>query len=97
MNNWSNLPTKTIKAADDLFNYLKQETVEDINHSVKNISKKIKAGFYLSLATIFSIIGISIIGTQFSNDNYFIQAFIYFSMTLFCAISFGFIVWRIWK
>ena len=97
MNNWNNLPTKTIQAADDLFTYIKHETVDDISDSVKNISKKIKAGFYLSLATIFSIIGISIIGTQLSNDNYFIQAFIYYSMTLFCSICFGFIVWRIWK
>jgi len=97
MSKWSSLPTKTIEAADDLLKYLKQETVEDINHSVRNISKKIKAGFYLSLATIFSIIGVSIIGTHFSNGNYFIQSFIYFSMTLFCVVSFGFIVWRIWK
>ena len=95
--NWTNLPTKTIYAADDLFKHLKRETVDDINDSVKNISKKIKAGFYLSLATIFSIIGISIIGTQLTNDNYFLQALIYFSMTLFCSISFGIIVWRIWK
>ncbi len=97
MNNFSNLPTKTIQAADELFQYLREETVDDISDSFKNISKKIKAGFYLSLATIFLIIGISIIGTQIANDNYFIEALIYFSMTLFCVCSFGFIVWKIWK
>jgi hypothetical protein len=97
MNNWTNLPTKTIQATDELFQYLKEETVDDINNSFKNISKKIKAGFYLSLATIFLIIGISIVGTQIANGNYFIEALIYFSMTLFCVFSFGFIIWKIWK
>ena len=28
---WNDIPTKTIKAADELFNYLKEETVDDIN------------------------------------------------------------------
>jgi len=97
MNNFSKLPTKTIQAADELFQYLREETVDDISDSFKNISKKIKAGFYLSLATIFLIIGISILGTQIANENYFIEALIYFSMTLFCISSFGFIVWKIWK
>ena len=97
MNTWNNLPTKTIQAADELFQYLKEETVDDISKSFKNISKKFKAGFYLSLASIFLIIGISIIGTQIANDNYFIEALVYFSMTLFCIFTFGFIVWRIWK
>ena len=40
-NNWNDIPTKTIHAADELFTYLKEETVDDINDNVKNISKKI--------------------------------------------------------
>ena len=51
-NNWNDIPTKTIHAADELFTYLKEETVDDINDNVKNISKKIRAGFYLSLIHI---------------------------------------------
>ena len=94
---WNDIPTKTIKAADELFTYLKEETVDDINDSVKNISKRIRAGFYLSISTIFLIIGTSIIRTQYANGNYFIEALIYFSMTFFCALSFGVITWRIWK
>lgn len=96
-NNWSDIPTKTVKAADELIDYLKEETIDDINSSVKNISKKIKAGFYLSISTIFLIIGLAIIGTQFADGNYFVESLIYFSMTFFCLISFGVIVWRIWK
>jgi len=37
MNTWNNLPTKTIQAADELFQYLKEETVDDISKSFKNI------------------------------------------------------------
>ena len=96
-NNWNDIPTKTIHAADELFTYLKEETVDDINDNVKNISKKIRAGFYLSISTIFLIVGISIIGAQYANGNYFIEALVYFSMTFLCALSFGIIIWRIWK
>ena len=31
------------------------------------------------------------------NGNYFMEALVYFSMTFFCALSFGIIIWRIWK
>ena len=69
---WNDIPTKTIKAADELFTYLKEETVDDINDSVKNISKKIRAGFYLSISTIFLIIGKFFLDTSSINCAFLI-------------------------
>ena len=97
MENWQDIPTKTIQATDDLFKYIKGETIDDVNKSVQNLSKRIKASFYLALAVVFLIIGVVVIGTQLTSGNYLLEAAVYFSATLFCILSFGIIVWRIWK
>ena len=53
MENWQDIPTKTIQATDDLFKYIKGETIDDVNKSVQNLSQRIKASFYLALAVVF--------------------------------------------
>ena len=92
-----NLPTSAIKALDSLLEHVQEETVEPIEESIKGLRKNFKAGNYLAIATLFILIGASMVSSQAFEGQYFIQALIYFSFALLALLSFGIIVWRILK
>ena len=97
MNNFINIPINAVKSIDSLLQHFKEETVDEVENSIKSLKRNFKAGNYLALATLFIIIGIASILSQMFIGNYFLQAMTYFSMALLCLISFGLIVWRILK
>lgn len=86
-----------MKSIDSLLQHFKEETVDEVENSIKSLKRNFKAGNYLALATLFIIIGVASILSQMFNGNYFLQAMTYFSMALLCLISFGLIIWRILK
>ena len=92
-----NIPTNALKSLDQLLQHFKEETVDEVETSIKSLKKNFKAGNYLAIATLFIIIGITSILSQMFTGNYFLQAMTYFSMALLCIISFGVIIWRILK
>ena len=97
MNNFINIPINAVKSIDSLLQHLKEETVDEVENSIKSLKRNFKAGNYLALATLFIIIGVASILSQMFSGNYFLQAMTYFSMALLCLISFGLIIWRILK
>lgn len=97
MNNFINIPINAVKSIDSLLQHFKEETVDEVENSIKSLKRNFKAGNYLALATLFIIIGVASILSQMFSGNYFLQAMTYFSMALLCLISFGLIVWRILK
>ena len=97
MNNYINIPINAVKSIDSLLQHFKEETVDEVENSIKSLKRNFKAGNYLALATLFIIIGVASILSQMFNGNYFLQAMTYFSMALLCLISFGLIIWRILK
>lgn len=86
-----------VKSADKLLQHIKEETVDEVEDSIKSLKRNFKAGNYLAIATLFIIIGIASILSQFFAGNFFLQAMTYFSMALLCLLSFGLIIWRIMK
>ena len=97
MNNFINIPINAVKSFDSLLQHFKEETVDEVENSIKSLKRNFKAGNYLALATLFIIIGVASILSQMFNGNYFLQAMTYFSMALLCLISFGLIILRILK
>ena len=97
MNNFINIPINAVKSIDSLLQHFKEETVDEVENSIKSLKRNFKAGNYLALATLFIIIGVASILSQMFIGNYFLQAMTYFSMALLCLISFGLIIWRILK
>ena len=97
MNNFINIPINALKSIDSLLQHFKEETVDEVENSIKSLKRNFKAGNYLALATLFIIIGVASILSQMFSGNYFLQAMTYFSMALLCLISFGLIIWRILK
>jgi len=97
MSNFINIPINAVKSIDSLLQHFKEETVDEVENSIKSLKRNFKAGNYLALATLFIIIGVASILSQMFNGNYFLQAMTYFSMALLCLISFGLIIWRILK
>ena len=97
MNNFINISINAVKSIDSLLQHFKEETVDEVESSIKSLKRNFKAGNYLALATLFIIIGVASILSQLFIGNYFLQAMTYFSMALLCLISFGLIVWRILK
>ena len=97
MNNFINIPINAVKSIDSLLQHFKEETVDEVENSIKSLKRNFKAGNYLALATLFIIIGVASILSQMFSGNYFLQAMTYFSMALLCLISFGLIIWRILK
>ena len=97
MNNFINIPINALKSIDSLLQHFKEETVDEVENSIKSLKRNFKAGNYLALATLFIIIGVASILSQMFIGNYFLQAMTYFSMALLCLISFGLIIWRILK
>ena len=97
MNNFITIPINAVKSIDSLLQHFKEETVDEVENSIKSLKRNFKAGNYLALATLFIIIGVASILSQMFIGNYFLQAMTYFSMALLCLISFGLIVWRILK
>ena len=59
-----NLPTSAIKALDSLLEHVQEETVEPIEESIKGLRKNFKAGNYLAIATLFILIGASMVSSQ---------------------------------
>ena len=97
MNNFINIPINAVKSIDSLLQHFKEETVDEVENSIKSLKRNFKTGNYLALATLFIIIGVASILSQMFSGNYFLQAMTYFSMALLCLISFGLIIWRILK
>jgi len=97
MNNFINIPINAVKSIDSPLQHFKEETVDEVENSIKSLKRNFKAGNYLALATLFIIIGVASILSQMFSGNYFLQAMTYFSMALLCLISFGLIIWRILK
>ena len=97
MNNFINIPINAVKSIDSLLQHFKEETVDEVENSIKSLKRNFKAGNYLALATLFIIIGVASILSQMFSGNYFLQAMTYFSMALLCLFSFGLIIWRILK
>jgi formate/nitrite transporter FocA (FNT family) len=97
MNNFINIPINAVKSIDSVLQHFKEETVDEVENSIKSLKRNFKAGNYLALATLFIIIGVASILSQMFSGNYFLQAMTYFSMALLCLISFGLIIWRILK
>jgi len=92
-----NLPTNAIKAVDALLNSFQEETIDPIENSLKNVKRNFKASNYLAIATIFFLTGSSLVFSNIFQDQYFIQALIYFSFALFSVLIFILIIWRILK
>ena len=90
-----NLPTSAIKALDSLLEHVQEETIEPIEESLKGLKKNFKAGNYLAIATLFFLIGASMVSSQAFEGQFFIEALIFFSFALLALLSFGIIVWRI--
>lgn len=92
-----NLPTNAVKALDALLKSFQEETIQPIESSLKNVKRNFKAANYLAIATIFFLTGSTLIFSNKFQDQYFIQAMIYFSFALFSVLIFILIIWRILK
>ena len=92
-----NLPTNAIKAVDALLISFQEETIDPIENSLKNVKRNFKASNYLAIATIFFLTGSSLVFSNIFQDQYFIEALIYFSFALFSVLIFILIIWRILK
>ena len=90
-----NFSSSAIKALDSLLDRLQTETLEPIENSLKDARKNFKAGNYLALSSLLLLTGLSIVLAQIYIGQYFIQALIYFSMSLLCILMFALISWRI--
>jgi len=97
MSNFFNIPINAVKSLDKLFQYSKEETVDEVQNSIKSLKRNFKAGNYLAIAALFIIIGFASILSQIFAGNYFFQAMTYFSMSLLCLFAFGIIIWKILK
>lgn len=92
-----NLPTNAVKALDSLLKSIQEETIEPIESSLKKVKRNFKAANYLAIATIFFLTGSTLMFSNIFQDQYFIQAMIYFSFALFSVLIFILIIWRILK
>jgi len=92
-----NLPTNAVKALDALLKSFQEETIQPIESSLKNVKRNFKSANYLAIATIFFLTGSTLIFSNKFQDQYFIQAMIYFSFALFSVLIFILIIWRILK
>ena len=97
-------PSTNIKMSDfikqlDLIkkNNFKFISAEQFENSLKNVKRNFKASNYLAIATIFFLTGSSLVFSNIFQDQYFIQALIYFSFALFSVLIFILIIWRILK
>ena len=97
MDNLFNIPSNAIKTVDKLLQNFREETIDEVEESFKNLKKNFKAGNYLALAMFFIILGISSILSQYFSDNFFLQAMSYFAMAFLCIVTFVTIIWRILK
>ena len=97
MDNLFNIPAKAIKTADKLLQNFREETIDEVEESFKNLKRNFKSGNYLAIAMLFIILGVSSILAQYFNENYFLQALSYFSMAFLCIVTFVTIIWRILK
>ena len=97
MDNLFNIPANAIKTADKLLQNFREETIDEVEESLKNLRRNFKSGNYLAIAMLFIILGISAILSQYFSENYFLQAMSYFSMAFLCIITFATIIWRILK
>ena len=91
------LPISAVKLVDKLLQHFKEETIDEVEDSIKSLKRNFKAGNYLAISMLFIIIGIASILSQLFVGNFFLQAMTYFSMALLCLFSFGLIIWRIMK
>jgi len=92
-----NLPTNAVKALDALLKSFQEETIQPIESSLKNVKRNFKSANYLAIATIFFLTGSTLMFSNNFQDQYFIQAMIYFSFALFSVLIFILIIWRILK
>ena len=97
MDNIFNIPSNAIKTVDKLLQNFKEETIDEVEDSIKSLKKNFKSGNYLAIAMFFIILGVSSILSQYFNGNYFLQAMSYFTMAFLCIITFVTIIWRILK
>ena len=97
MDNIFNISTNAIKTADKLLQNFREETIDEVESSFKNLKRNFKSGNYLAIAIFLIILGISSILSQYFNGNYFLQAMSYFAMASLCIVTFGTIIWRILK
>ena len=97
IDNLFNIPSNAIKTVDKLLQNFREETIDEVEESFKNLKKNFKAGNYLALAMFFIILGISSILSQYFSDNFFLQAMSYFAMAFLCIVTFVTIIWRILK
>tara|TARA_B100001996_G_scaffold339151_1_gene291984 strand:+ start:783 stop:1076 length:294 start_codon:yes stop_codon:yes gene_type:complete len=97
MDNIFNIPSNAIKTVDKLLQNFKEETIDEVEDSIKSLKKNFKSGNYLAIAMFFIILGVSSILSQYFNGNYFLQAMSYFAMASLCIVTFGTIIWRILK
>ena len=92
-----NFSSSAIKALDSLLERLQTETIDPVEKSLKDVKKNFKAGNYLALSSLLLLTGLSIVLAQIYTGQYFIQALIYFSMSLMCILIFAYISWRLLK
>ena len=92
-----NFSSSAIKALDSLLERLQNETIDPVEKSLKDAKKNFKAGNYLALSSLLLLTGLSIVLAQIYTGQYFIQALIYFSMSLMCILIFAYISWRLLK
>ena len=92
-----NFSSSAIKALDSLLERLQNETIDPVEKSLKDVKKNFKAGNYLALSSLLLLTGLSIVLAQIYTGQYFIQALIYFSMSLMCILIFAYISWRLLK
>ena len=90
-----NFSSSAIKALDSLLERLQTETIDPVEKSLKDAKKNFKAGNYLALSSLLLLTGLSIVLAQIYTGQYFIQALIYFSMSLMCILIFAYISWRL--
>ena len=58
MDNLFNIPSNAIKTVDKLLQNFREETIDEVEESFKNLKKNFKAGNYLALAMFLSLIHI---------------------------------------
>ena len=92
-----NLAISSIKALESLIENIENETLNPIEKSIKNVRKNFKAGNYLAIASLFLLVGLSAILSQYFTGQYFLQSLVYFSFAFLSILIFIVIVWRILK
>jgi len=97
MDNIFNIPSNAIKTVDKLLQNFKEETIDEVEVSFKNLKRNFKSGNYLAIAMLFIILGVASILSQYFIGNYFLQAMSYFTMAFLCIVTFVTIIWRILK